>query len=222
MVVTPTPVPPMQIAVLGDLLSIGSAEGSAEETWWALLAGALSQDASSVTVSAMANTAFCLADGAEEAPWQDSRIAALAERGTPDLILVLAGTLDAAFGEAGQVRPGEDEEALLAGEPSTARGASLTFLRLQQAYPEARIVVLIPPEMPIDEQMDGLTLQRFNWACNAIADAARATGVALLDLRDSSIQPDRSALFAGDGLSLGAAGMRALADWLALALPLAR
>ena len=219
---TPTPAPPVRLAVLGDLLSAAGPDMHEESLRWSVLAEQMPGPVSSLTVSAVPGTAFSLADGAENAPWRPERIAALSEGEDPDLILVLVGVLDAASGEAGQVRPGTDGKTLLAEDPSTARGASLTFLRLREAYPEARIVVLVPPELPVDEQMDGLTLQRYNWACNTIADAAAAAGLPMLDLRDSSIQPDKADLFAGDGLSLSARGMQALADWLLLALPLAR
>jgi lysophospholipase L1-like esterase len=212
-------VPTFRLAVLGDQMSCATDDLPEEALWWSLFREALSPNVLSLAVSASPGTAFSLGDRAEDVPWLEERLTDLASQGEPDLILVLIGSRDAAYGNAGQVVPGAEPSAIAAQAASSARGAQLTLLKLRELYPNARVAVLIPPEVLADEQMDGLTLQRYNWACNSIADAARSLGLTIVDLRDSGIDPDHPGLYTADGLSLNAEGMIVLAKWLVLNFP---
>ncbi len=190
----------LRVAVLGGMYSAFGTENSyypdgeviqESEMWWAAALERSPYEILSVVNSSAVGTAYSLDASAANAPWQEARVGELGSAGDPDLILIMVGEEDPAYGESGQAMASETEAALLQSPASTARGAALTFSRVTARWPEARVIVLIPPETVIGEaQREGMTLQRFNWAMNEVDDTARQMGIEVIDLRDCELSTD--------------------------------
>ena len=190
----------LRVAVLGGMFSAFGSEDAyypdgeviqESEMWWAAAMDHIPYEILSVVNASAVGTAYSLDTSAENAPWQEDRLQALGASGDPDLILVMIGEEDPAYGESGQAMANETEQALLQSPASSARGAALTFNRLMASWPNARLVVLIPPETQVSaSEREGMTVQRFNWAMNEVDDTARQMGIEVIDLRDCQLSTD--------------------------------
>ena len=229
-VLTPTPAPTerpavsLRLAVLGDELSAFGGEelypagdvNNETDLWWYTVFSHLPVTLESEAVSAVRGSAFSMGDADAGAPWQPERITALGAEGAPDLILVMLGLNDPLWADTGAfVRTG-DRDAIAAMAPSTARGAALTLLALQEAWPDAAVTVILPPLADLSAAgEEALTEQRFNFACNTIQEVAWYFDIPVIDLRDCGITADNAAETTLDGWHPNLEGMRRMAEWIA-------
>ena len=210
--ITPAP-DSIRIAVIGDSLSAYGTKGAlypndavTEEgdMWWAQLRDMLNRPVSGCMLSISADAAFSLPDDAPAAPWRESNLAVLDADGIPDVVILSVGLRDAEFGEAGYAATALSDD-----EPTTARGVALTLEAIQSRWPEAKIVLLIPPETFPQGGSDSLA--SFNWRANTIQDVGMRYGVScILDLR--TLYPE------GQGRLPNAADMAEIARRVAEAL----
>ena len=207
----------LRVAVLGGMFSAFGTQDAyypdgeviqESEMWWSAALADIPYEILSVVNASSVGTAYSLESSDEKAPWLEERVEALGASGDPNLILVMVGEEDPAFGESGLASANETEQTLLQSPATTARGAALTLQRVTARWPEARVVVLIPPETDFTKYTGaGMTLQRFNWAMNEVDDTARQMGIEVIDLRDCALSTD--------GLYPTMADMKKMAKWAA-------
>lgn len=222
---------PAYIAVLGDSISAydGYSEGAyypsgdvdtVDETWWAIVAKGLRLGYDSATVSAISRTTFIDQNDESIPPAYDStRIARLGSVHYPSYIFVNMGTNDPYLNNIGNMTYESDITALEALPESTTKGIALTIRKLQEAYSEARIVMLIPKPVAIStvhEQASQYTAELVEKVAERIKELGELYGVyKVIDLRKCDINQTNVASYCGDSaIHPNALGMKRMGEYI--------
>lgn len=220
-----------RVAVLGDSISTysGYSEGAyyptgdvdtVEETWWARVTRGMRLDIDEASVSAISRTAFIDQNDESLPPAYDStRIARLGAGGYPSYIFVNMGTNDPYLNNIGEMTYESDINALNDLPNSTTKGIALTIRKLQQAYSDARIVMLIPKPVAIDTVKSispQYTAENVEKVAERIKQLGELYGVyKVIDLRKCDINQSNVASYCGDSsIHPNALGMRRMADYI--------
>lgn len=226
---SPAAKPSLKIAVLGDSISTfanysedtgteyyprGNVQ-SVRQTWWYIVAEMLG-DTENIAVSAINRTAFY--DFGEDLPpvYADARITRLGVNGSPDIVFINAGTNDGFAAQNTNIVYTEDITALNALANSTVKGIALTIRKIQNAYPAAKIVMLIPKQAKLSSMVEGYNLERVTKIADEIKAYAEMYGAwKVIDLRQCGINQTNVAQFCEDGIvHPNAAGMRQMALYI--------
>lgn len=138
-----------------------------------------------------------------------TRISHLGDNGTPDIILIFAGTNDIGheveIGEINNLIYTEDVSNL---SVSTFSDAYMTMImRVQYYYPESKILVLTPGFAKYTSYT-GYTLDRLNQYTNKIIDVCEIMGVDVIDTRKIGFSMYNIDNLTIDGLHPNAKGMK--------------
>ena len=225
------PVPAQQtvkMAVLGD--SISSYSGVSEASynyyptgnitnesmmWWSIVGKKL--NAESIAVSAISRTAFYDIQESGRTPmYDDDRITRLGSEGDPSIIFVMAGVNDGFVNQTATIDYTMDISDLEALANSTMKGIALTIRKLQVAYPDAKIVMLIPEQVNYSAMVTGYTPERTSKIADYIKTYAEMYGAwKVIDLRKCGITQDNASVMYGDGsIHPKVNGMRAIAEYI--------
>ena len=209
---TPAPDAPdglahVRLLILGDSMSsYGAADrpvypsgnvNDQAKMWYSLLDGRLPWVADETEVIALAGAGY---SGSAEEPAVFGSVDRVGMQ-APDVVILALGMDD----------------------PWNAGSAVETGLRAALAqvsewWPEAAVIVLIPPENDLNGAADRDTARLlFNAAWEDARLAARELGARVIDLRDC-FDPGRYALYTIDGLHPNSMGMAAIADFIAESL----
>lgn len=222
---------PAYIAVLGDSISTydGYSEGAyypsgdvdtVDETWWAIVAKGLRLEYDSATVSAISRTTFIDQNDESLPPAYDStRIARLGSVHYPSYIFVNMGTNDPYLNNIGSMTYESDITALEALPESTTKGIALTIRKLQAAYSDARIVMLIPKPVKIDtvhETSPQYTAELVEKVAERIKALGELYGVfKVIDLRKCDINQSNVTSYCGDSaIHPNASGMKRMGQYI--------
>ena len=222
---------PAYIAVLGDSISTydGYSEGAyypsgdvdtVDETWWAIVAKGLRLGYDSATVSAISRTTFIDQNDESIPPAYDStRIARLGSVHYPSYIFVNMGTNDPYLNNIGNMTYESDITALEALPESTTKGIALTIRKLQEAYSDARIVMLIPKPVAIStvhEQASQYTAELVEKVAERIKELGELYGVyKVIDLRKCDINQTNVASYCEDSaIHPNALGMKRMGEYI--------
>ena len=218
------------MAVLGDSISTftGYSEAdfqspyyprgdvtSVNDTWWKKVANSLG--ITNISVSAISQSAFFDYNNANYPPvYTTNRINRLSMNGTPDIIFVNAGTNDGFTTQTADIVYSADIPTLEALPNTTVRGIALTIRKLQSAYPNAKIVLLIPKQVRISTMPEGYTLERVSKIADYIVDYADILGAwKVIDLRKCGITQTNVASYCEDGqIHPNARGMTKMAQYI--------
>ena len=155
------------------------------DMWWGILQDKLGMKRTGV--SAISQSCYrSQNDNTRLEGYADARINRLSTGGTPDYIFLALGTNDG-YNTFNLEYDGEiDKNTLLTNSTKTAPACALTILKLQEAYPNAKIVVIIPKFCNITK-LD-YTSSNFMKTCNGIEFTSDALGVyKVIDLRKCGI-----------------------------------
>ena len=222
----------LKMAVLGDSISTysGYSENdpslqgayyptgnvtNVEFTWWKIVAEYL--HASAISVSAISRSAFYDYEESAYPPmYDDDRITRLGANGEPDIVFVMAGTNDGFVNQTEQLTYEYDVEALEALTNSTMKGIALTIRKIQTAYPNARIVMLIPKFVDLASMQTGYTNERVCKIAEYIKELSEMYGVyKVIDLRQCGINLTNISSYMTDSIiHPNAKGMRYLAQYI--------
>lgn len=193
---------------------------SVDLTWWKRL---IDNNNMELGQNASYSGAPIQSDGSVPGHCSDERIAALANNGTPDIIIVQGGINDgkiedlAALGEINTVidLPFTSESAA-AYDDTTFLGAYQAMLtKLMVAYPEARIACF---SMTWTSRPDVITSDDLNMASNKIEELCKLYGCTFIDIRKCGINPANMATYLGAGDTTithpNAAGMELIASYV--------
>ena len=222
---------PAYISILGDSISTysGYSEGAyyptgdvdtVDETWWAIVAKGLRVPLADVTVSAISQTAFIDQNDPNLPPAYDTdRITRLGSVHYPSYIFVNMGTNDPYLNNLGDMTYESDITALNALPNSTTKGIALTIRKLQNAYQDSRIVMLIPKPVKIDT-VHGTAAQYTAEMVEKVAERIKALGdlygvFKVIDLRKCDINQSNVASYCGDGaIHPNANGMKRMGQYI--------
>ena len=227
----------LKMAVLGDSISTytGYSENdpslqgayyptgnvtNVEFTWWKILASYL--HATSISVSAISRSAFYdFGETAYPPVYDDDRITRLGANGDPDIVFIMAGTNDGFIAQNQQITYEYDVSALESLQNSTMKGIALTIRKIQVAYPNARIVMLIPKAVKLSSMQEGYDNERVCKVAEYITKLSEEYGVyKVIDLRKCGINQSNVASFMTDGIiHPNANGMRYIAQYIISELP---
>lgn len=215
-IVSPAANKKTKIGILGD--SISSYDGyietgynsayypkgdieSVNQMWWYIVAEALGAT-DGIMVSAISQSAFFDYGEAMYPPvYTTSRIERLGSGGAPDLIFVNAGTNDAFTAQTTDVVYEESISDLENLPNSTVKGIALTIRKLQNAYPSAKIVMLIPKQVKLSSMETGYDIERVSKIADDIKAYAEMYGAwKVIDLRKCGINQDNVASYCEDGI----------------------
>lgn len=222
---------PSYLAVLGDSISTYTdySEGAyyptgdvdtVNEMWWSIVARGLRIQNADVAVSAISRTAFIDQGDASLPPaYDDTRITRLGSKGYPSYIFVNMGTNDPFLNNIGAMTYETDISALNALPNSTTKGIALTIRKIQEAYADARIVILIPKQVKIDtvhQTSPQYTSELVEKVAERIKELGDLYGVfAVIDLRKCDINQKNVASYCGDGsIHPNALGMKRIGDYI--------
>lgn len=168
--------------------------------WWYQVAQKIGS--SVIDVSAISRSAFRDTGESGRPPmYDDTRIARLASNGTPDIIFVFAGINDAFVSQDTPIQYEYTVSALNNLENTTLRGIALTIRKLQTAYPNAKIVMLIPHESNIANMASGsgYSFERVSKVADLIKTYSEFYGVwKVIDLRECGINYNNVATYTED------------------------
>jgi len=224
--------PTLKVAILGD--SISSYSGISETTqslqspyypvgdvtsdtlmWWHIVAEYL--NAESIAVSAISRSAYYdYSESAYPPMYTDDRITRLGTNGEPDIIFVNAGTNDGFVNQNADLSYEYDVTVLSGLTNSTMKGIALTIRKLQVAYPNAKIVMMIPKQVKLADMVTGYDNTRVCRIASEIAELSAIHGVyKVIDLRKCGINQSNVASYMQDGsIHPNALGMRYIAQYI--------
>lgn len=219
------------IGVLGDSISTYAdySEGSyyptgnvddVNEMWWSIVARGLRISNSGIAVSAISRTTFIDQGNADLPPaYDDTRIARLNSKGYPSYIFVNMGTNDPYLNNIGSMTYESDITALNALPNSTTKGIALTIRKIQEAYSDARIVLLIPKPVKIST-VHATASQYTAELVEKVAERIKALGelfgvFKVIDLRKCDINQSNVASYCGDSsIHPNANGMKRMGEYI--------
>ena len=222
----------LKMAVLGDSISTytGYSESDASLqgayypsgnvtnvglTWWKIIAEYL--HASSISVSAISRSAFYDYGESTYPPmYDDDRITRLGANGAPDIVFVMGGTNDGFVAQNTPLTYAYTIADLEALANSTMQGIALTIRKIQVAYPNARIVMLIPKAVKLSDMPTGYDNERVCKIAEYITELSKEYGVyKVIDLRQCGINQSNVGAFMTDGsIHPNANGMRYIAQYI--------
>lgn len=146
----------------------------------------------------------------------DARIARLGANGTPTHIFLALGMNDPFKADPGTNPYTVDIATLNASKEYTYSGCAETICKVQNAYPDAKIIVVLPKTLAYD--LSGTySMERQVKTINAIEEIAKQLGVyKIIDLRKCGINQHNVASYAdsSNGIHPTAAGMQLMADYI--------
>lgn len=188
------------------------------QTWWELVRRGL-QFPDVPAVSAISRSSYRYQpNNASTIPWgaDDTRIARLASNGTPTHIFVELGFNDPFKADTGENLYTTNLTTLEASKEYTYAACTETIVKLQTAYPEAKIIVLIPKTC-VYGLSGTYSLERQAKTFAAIKEIAEQLGVyKIIDLRQCGINEQNAVTYAdsSNGIHPNAAGMKIIADYI--------
>lgn len=188
---------------------------SVDQMWWKIVADELG--VTNIKVSAISQSAFYDYGNQLYPPVYDTnRISRIGTGGAPDIVLINAGTNDGFTGQTASIAYTADIPTIEAMANSTVKGIALTIRRVQAAYPNAKIVMMIPKQVKIASMQSGYNLERVGKIADEIKAYAEMFGVwKVIDLRKCGINQSNVASFCGDGIiHPNAKGMREIARYV--------
>lgn len=227
----------VRMAVLGDSISTysGYTENATDDgttnpyyptgdvtnvatMWWAKVAEWLGISVSDVAVSAVSRSSFVdQSDATIPCGYNTTRINRLGSKGTPTHIFVELGTNDA-FGAQTASIPYETDITNLEALPNTTvKGISLTIRKIQNSYPSAKIILLIPKQVNLAQLTPtGYDCERVTKIADEIAYIAEMMGAwKVIDLRRCGINQTNVASCCQDGqIHPNAKGMELIANYI--------
>lgn len=141
-----------------------------------------------------------------------TRIGHLGENGNPNIIIINAGTNDignnVTVGTFNTENPANYTDAQIAALPvaTFADAYRALLIRVQKAYPESKILVLLP-----NYTSTYYTPTKADEYCEVIKEACDYFGVKWIDMRNSGITMFNRASYLPDGIHYNARGMRVIA-----------
>jgi len=146
----------------------------------------------------------------------DARIARLGANGTPTHIFLALGMNDPFKADPGTNPYTVDITTLNASKEYTYSGCAETICKVQNAYPDAKIIVVLPKTLAYD--LSGTySMERQVKTINAIEEIAKQLGVyKIIDLRKCGINQHNVVSYAdsSNGIHPTAAGMQMMADYI--------
>ena len=146
----------------------------------------------------------------------DARIARLGATGTPTHIFLALGMNDPFKADPGTNPYTVDITTLNASKEYTYSGCAETICKVQNAYPDAKIIVVLPKTLAYD--LSGTySMERQVKCINAIEEIAKQLGVyKIIDLRKCGINQHNVVSYAdsSNGIHPTAAGMQLMADYI--------
>lgn len=188
------------------------------QTWWDIVRRGL-QFPDPPSVSAISRSSYRYQpNNASTIPWgaDDTRIARLASNGIPTHIFVELGFNDPFKADVGQNLYTTDITTLEASKEYTYAACAETIVKLQTAYPSAKIIILIPKTCVYD--LSGTySMERQAKTFAAIKEIAEQLGVyKIIDLRKCGINAANTVSYSdsSNGIHPNAAGMKIIADYI--------
>ena len=227
-----------RMAVLGDSIStyVGVSEDSQSGTvyeieyypkgtvddvskmWWEIVRKGL-RFPNTPAVSAISRSSYRYQpNNPDTIPYgaTDARIERLAANGTPTHIFLELGMNDPFKADVGTNLHTVDVATLDASKEYTYAGCAETICKIQNAYPNAKIIVLIPKTLSYD--LSGTySMERQTTYFDAIKEIAEQLGVyKIIDLRKCGINQHNVVSYAdsANGIHPTAAGMQLMADYI--------
>ena len=222
----------LKMAVLGDSISTYTGYSESDSslrgayyptgnvtnvnfTWWKILADCLHAD--SISVSAISRSAFYDFNESTYPPlYNDDRITRLGANGAPDIVFVMGGTNDGFVSQSCGITYEYDVNTLNSLPNTTMKGIALVIRKIQVAYPNARIVMLIPKAVKFSEMQTGYNEERVCKIAEYITELSKEYGVyKVIDLRKCGINQSNVGSFMTDGsIHPNANGMRYIAQYI--------
>lgn len=191
---------------------------SADQMWWAILRKML-RFGGAVNVSAISRSRYLddIDAGGIYAPavWNEERIERLQMNNNwPHYIFVNVGINDGfSTNKYGEFSYNNLEEEIEAEAETIARGIELTLVRIQNANPYARIVLMIPKL--VKKNTTDFVWKSYYKACELIEQIGKAYGVyKIVDLRKCGITEGNSSTYTIDGIHPNAEGMKMIAEYI--------
>ena len=195
----------VRLIVMGDSMSDYAKDRDAaypsgnvkieDEMWYSLLGDRLPWNVESFEVFASGEAQYSASKEGPMTFWVRNHFVGQA---APDVILLALGMDD----------PWSDPAAI-------ENGLVATLDTLGQLWPEARVIVILPPERDFNEIADAEgTKAAFDAAWDAAAEAANELQVQVIDLRECKVSKHAN-VYTLDGTHPNAAGMKAIADYIA-------
>lgn len=227
-----------RMAVMGDSIStfVGYSEDSesgtvyepeyypsgdvttVDKTWWELVRKGL-QFPDRPAVSAISRSSYRYQpNNPETIPYgaTDARITRLGANGDPTHIFLALGFNDPFKADVGTNQYTTNIETLEATKEYTYSGCAETICKIQNAYPAAKIIVIIPKTC-VYGLSGTYTLERQAKTFAAIKEIAEQMGVyKIIDLRKCGINSYNATTYAdgSNGIHPNAAGMKMIADYI--------
>lgn len=187
---------------------------SVEKTWWKIVQTECGFNSTLAGISAIAQSAYRQWDNNQDKyipAYDDNRLARLSVNHTPDYIFINMGTNDC-FRLPSKRWNGEVLTTELETEVThTAYGCALAIRKIQNLYPNAKIIIIIPKicEIGRDNVFVG---ENYKDVCDEIINVANGIGVyQIIDLRKSSITYTNAKTMMYDGIHPTYLGMQAMA-----------
>lgn len=191
---------------------------SADQMWWALLQKML-RFGGAVNVSAISRSRYLndIDSGGIYAPavWNQERIDRLQMNDNyPHYIFINVGINDAfSTNQYGEFSYNNTESAILAEPESIAKGIELTLVRVQNANPYARIVLMIPKL--VAKNTTDFVWKSYYKTCELVEQIGKAYGVyKIIDLRKCGITEGNMSTYNIDGVHPNALGMKMIAEYI--------
>ena len=191
---------------------------SADQMWWAILRKML-RFGGAVNVSAISRSRYLddIDAGGIYAPavWNEERIERLQMNNNwPHYIFVNVGINDGfSTNKYGEFSYNNLEEEIEAEAETIARGIELTLVRIQNANPYAKIVLMIPKL--VKKNTTDFVWKSYYKTCELIEQIGKAYGVyKIVDLRKCGITEGNSSTYTIDGIHPNAEGMKMIAEYI--------
>lgn len=190
---------------------------SPTEMWWSILNKALRCE-NTPNISAITQSSYRLNPNNNTVPpsWNDERISNLGRNGTPTHIIINMGINDGfnSINALGTFSYATDITALENENNSTVKGICLTIRKIQHAYPNAKIILLIPKQIATTNQ--NWHYDTFYQTCEMIRKIGEAYGVdQIIDLRECGITLENMSIYSFDGIHENVAGMEVVGKYVA-------
>ena len=182
------------------------------DMWWGIVQDELGMIRTGI--SAISQSCYRTQnDDTRQEAYADARISRIATDGTPNYIFLALGTNDG-YNSFNLDYDGEiDKDTLLTNNTKTAPACALTILKVQEAYPNAKIIVVIPKFCNITKL--GYSSSNFMKTCNGIELTAKSLGVyKVIDLRKCGINYSNVDENTIDGIHPNKSGMTKIGNYI--------
>lgn len=185
---------------------------SYSDMWWGVVQDTLGMTRTGV--SAISQSCYRTQnDSTRLEAYADERINRLSSNGIPDYIFLALGTNDGYNSFSIDYDGVIDKDTLLANGTKTAPACALTIRKIQDAYPSAKIIVVIPKFCNIASL--GYSSSNFMKVCEGIKYIANNLGVyKVVDLRKCGINYSNVDSYTIDGIHLNKFGMEQMGGYI--------